>query len=180
MAPLLDQHGAATSISSRRFSAACLMLKYPGLVPYVRIGLERESPLDEINDLRDNWWYAGDLSVEASAEDAFYSPPSGHKEVANVSPPSFLGTAQLRAAQEETKFLRALPAAATYLGKITTEFAKMHPEDPRIPEALHLTVKASRYGCRDDRSSLYSKKAFTLLHKNYPQSDWTKKTPYWY
>jgi len=32
----------------------------------------------------------------------------------------------------------------------------------------------------DDNSSSFSQQAFQFLHKNYPKSPWTKKTPYWY
>jgi hypothetical protein len=27
------------------------------------------------------------------------------------------------------------------------------PNDPRVPEALHLAVRATRYGCTDDETS---------------------------
>ena len=59
-------------------------------------------------------------------------------------------------------------------------FAKTHPEDSRVPEALHLTVRATRHGCTDKESGSYSKQAFQLLHKQYPKSEWAKRTPYWF
>jgi hypothetical protein len=41
-------------------------------------------------------------------------------------------------------------------------------------------VRASRYGCTESTGENYSKQAFELLHKRYPESQWTKKTPYWF
>ncbi|PCH62403.1 MAG: hypothetical protein COC19_02900 [SAR86 cluster bacterium] len=47
--------------------------------------------------------------------------------------------------------------------------------------ALHLAVKSTRYGCnRSGPHSEYSKKAFTILHKDYANSPWTQRTPYWF
>jgi len=49
-----------------------------------------------------------------------------------------------------------------------------------VPEALHLVVRAWRYGCAETTGENYSKQAFELLHKRYPESVWTKQTPYWF
>jgi TolA-binding protein len=59
-------------------------------------------------------------------------------------------------------------------------FARAHPDDPRVPEALHLAVRSTRLGCTDDQNTKHSKAAFQLLHRNYPRSDWAAKTKYWY
>jgi len=53
-------------------------------------------------------------------------------------------------------------------------------QDPRVPEALHLAVRSTRYGCTDDNTTKFSKQAFQLLHKNYPKSEWAAKTKYWF
>ena len=47
-------------------------------------------------------------------------------------------------------------------------------------EALHRVVILSRYGCYGKTKTNYSKVAFEALHSRYPNSEWTKKTPYWY
>jgi outer membrane protein assembly factor BamD (BamD/ComL family) len=60
------------------------------------------------------------------------------------------------------------------------QWANSHPADPRVPEALHLAVKTTRYGCTDKDSARWSKAAFDVLHNKYPNSPWTKKTPYWF
>lgn len=49
-----------------------------------------------------------------------------------------------------------------------------------MPEALALSVRATRFGPGDADTTTWSKTAFTLLHQRYPKSEWTKKTPYRY
>jgi hypothetical protein len=41
-------------------------------------------------------------------------------------------------------------------------------------------VRASRYGCNDDKTGDVSKRAFDLLHRRYRNTEWATKTPYWY
>jgi len=71
-----------------------------------------------------------------------------------------------------------MPPAPEYLADRTVEWVKNNPSDPRGPEALHLAVRAVRYGCGAKAGA--SKAAFQLLHAKYPNSEWAKKTKYWY
>lgn len=48
---------------------------------------------------------------------------------------------------------------------------KTHPDDPRVPETLHLVVRATRFGCAGNDTGKISKAAFELLLKKYPKSD---------
>ena len=70
--------------------------------------------------------------------------------------------------------------APDYLEPTVLAWAKAHPDDPRVPEALHLAVTAGHLSCSTGRTAEYSKQAFTMLHKSYPNSEWAKKTKYWY
>jgi hypothetical protein len=56
----------------------------------------------------------------------------------------------------------------------------LKPDDPRAPEVLHLAVRATRYGCTDNGTGSRSQAAFALLHRKYTNSEWAKKTPYWF
>ena len=77
--------------------------------------------------------------------------------------------------------LLAMGSSSQYLPKVIIAWAKTHPNDPRVPEALHFSSRVSRYACsRDSDNNNFSHEAFTLLHKNYPQSEWTQKTKYWF
>jgi len=178
MDPYLEAHGAP----ERQFAAAFLLLKNPGLHPSIRIGAERSAGVNEIDDFRDNWWYSGNLAIECLAWQAYHS--SWEEELKlkgdSVSPPPFLSAQELQTAESETAALKALPAAATYLGRIVTSYAGAHPGDPRIPEALHLVVRASRVGCTDDASSTFSRRAYQILHRRYAGSHWADITKHWY
>jgi outer membrane protein assembly factor BamD (BamD/ComL family) len=83
--------------------------------------------------------------------------------------------------------LAKLPGAPDLIGQRVLEWAKGHPADPDVPEALYLTVRATRYGnaktVQNPDNTSYSptsKAAFQLLHRNYPKSEWAAKTPYYY
>ncbi len=75
-------------------------------------------------------------------------------------------------------------SAQSFLAPIILDWAKAkaHPDDPLVPEALHRLVIVVRYGCRenDPVNGQISKAAFDLLHKRYPKSEWSAKTPYWF
>jgi hypothetical protein len=180
--PFADQYKSAPDAASRRFTAAFIFLKFPGMCPYVRIGVERSAHLDERDDLRDNWWYAGNPAIESTADNFGYERPA--KPFAggadSIWHPVFLTESEKETAIAQSRSLYDLPAAASYLARITTEWAAKHPKDERIPEALHRTVQLARVGCTDSLSHDICRKAFTILHKEYPESEWTQKTKFWY
>ena len=74
----------------------------------------------------------------------------------------------------------AAGVAPDYLCAQTLTWARSHPNDARVPEALHLAVRATRYGQGDEHTSSYSRKAFQLLHSSYSRSEWAAKTKYWF
>lgn len=93
----------------------------------------------------------------------------------------FPTAAERRASKTELeKFRAAGPWDATTLIREAVDWARKHPDDPRVPEALHRSVMASRYRCTDANTGEYSKQAFDVLHRQYPKSPWTERTPYWY
>jgi hypothetical protein len=163
---------SALLAGSPDFDRVITMLRSPGISPWVRAGYGRRiwnpSGLSgnvptRLESFRDNWWPA----VEAAA-------------AGSVHAPAFLSGDDRRKAAEEWKKLRALPPGANWLGAQTLAFAAAHPDDPRIPEALHLVVRASRYGPVDKDTGGFSKRAFDLLHRRYSNTEWARKTPYWY
>jgi hypothetical protein len=85
------------------------------------------------------------------------------------------------AAQQLNRIHGAGPAQA-FVAPAVMAWAAAHPADPEIPEAVHRVVEMTRYGCRGipEINGPISKAAFDLLHRKYPDSEWTKKTPYWF
>jgi hypothetical protein len=178
----LAEYTAAADKDHRQFAAAYLMLKYPGVRPYIETGFGRATAMEKIDDFRDNWW----CSLGAKDEGSYYRTnveiggPLKQLYVNEQPAASFLADPERAQAGEEWKKLAALPAAPDYLAEQVIAYAKAHADDPRAPEALHLVVRATRYGCTDERTGALSKQAYNLLQARYPNSAWAKQTKYWY
>ena len=183
----LRSYARAPNADAKRFAAVYLILRHPGLRPYVESGVSRTTALNRIDDYKDNWWCALDeilrtnisldnVAWKVQTRSTVQSSPAQPKAAA----PKFLSAEQIRLADAELARIMKIAAAPNYLGEHVIEWAQKHPADPRAAEALHLTVKATRFGCTDQRSGGISRAAFELLHRRFPQSEWTRKTPYWY
>jgi hypothetical protein len=156
----LDAYRGSPDTASRRFAGILLLLRFPGAQPSLHSGVGRLTRVDRIDDYRDNWWCASKADAGGL--------------------PAFLDAARQQTGREEKARLAALGTGPNWLSAQALEWAKAHPEDPSVPEALHLAVRTTRYGCTDEGTAKLSKAAFQLLHKNHPKSDWTKKTPHWF
>ena len=174
----LAAYQKATTPDARRFAAAYLSLKFPGLRPYVSAGVGRATPINEIDSYRDNWWCAEPpvplFGSQAEGEDG-----EGKSKPKPITPPEFLKTSQTRASKEFAA-LQALGTAPNYLCRIAIEWAEKNPNDPRAPEGLHLAVRSTRYGCTDKETGRWSKAAYDLLHRRYPNTIWARNTKYWF
>ena len=185
--PAIQEFLKAPSADEQHQAAIFILLRNPGLRPFVAPGLLREG-VARTDSYRDNWWCG--LSVTAGQ-------PGGPTEIDRVNPrpgdplftiypdravgsPRFLGEAGRAKAASELAALRATDTAPNYLVKETLAWAKARHDDPRVPEAFYLAVRATRYGCTDADSSTLSREAFDFLHKNYPDDSFTAKTKYWY
>jgi hypothetical protein len=177
LSDLLTSYQISTDPNEKKFAAIYAWLKTPGLEPVVDAGVGRDAPLYEQDQYRDNWW-CGASFVPATAEE--------NREVIQFTattenaPPRFLSPQEIEKGANERKALNAFGAAPNYISKQVIEWANAHAADPRVPEALHLAVKSTRYGCSDKDTGRWSKAAFDLLHRKYPNSPWAKKTPYWF
>jgi hypothetical protein len=187
--PSFETYFSATTVEERSFAAVYAMLKSPGLRPFVDAGIGRDTPTDKLDNLRDNWWcsfapYSKDQPTTGSYP--YYpwrSVPSALKQTypdGKIPAPRFLTNQDSTMAAGEFESLTKLPPAPDWLGSETIAFASNHPDDLRVPEALHLVVRATRFGCTSEGTGKASKAAFDLLHQKYPESTWAKQTPYWF
>ena len=171
----LATYQSAATPEARRFAAAYLTLKFPGLRPYVTAGTGRTTELKEIDSYRDNYWCAEPPAAlktwQGDEEDKPKAPAS--------APPEFLKPSQALASRQAAA-LAALGTAPNYLCRIAIEWAEKNPTDARAPEALHLAVRSTRYGCTDKETGRWSKAAYDLLHHRYPNTTWAKNTKYWF
>lgn len=182
----LEAYRAEKSPEAGRFAAVFVMLKFPGMRPLVDTGVSRKTPLSKIDNYRDNWWCAPETDTEKS----FATTVDGRASVSGPlrmlypagepSTPAFLNVEQKTKGQQEWKRLRLMGVAPNYLAREVVGWGKQHPDDPRVPEALYLAVRSTRYGCTDKETGKLSKAAFEFLHARYPNSDWAKKTKFWF
>lgn len=80
----------------------------------------------------------------------------------------------------ERKQLFDLHSATGFIGLHAIDWAASHPADKDLPWLLHVAVASSRGGCVDADRSAISRKAWQVLHKRFPRSEWTAQTPYFY
>ena len=199
--PYLQQYSQAKNREERQFAAVLAILHFPGLRPYVDGPYPRLTAFQAIDNTRDNWW-CGDVGGDVMEVNftkqwrdnekmpyAFLHPGTGTSaapattdgqlagpKLPLVGYPAFLDAAGKKRADAEWRSLFALGSASRYLPRVVIAWGKKHPDDLRVPEALYLAIRAMRYGSSNELSHA----AFLLLHQNYPQSEWAKKSPFWY
>jgi len=190
----MQKYRTATG-DAKHFQAVWIVLRNPGMRPYVRPGLEnRDEPLAEMDGLRDNWWcpdVGARFAVQHKQPDAPPCEPRRGNTFFEACPqfvdpdpefpfPAWASATDPKAATEEWTKLSKVGAAPKYLGDQALAWAQQHPDDLRIAEALGQVVRATHLGCTTTETTAVSKAAFDLLHQRYPQSEWAKKTKYYY
>jgi hypothetical protein len=181
LAGLVQAYLEETTPSVRRFAAAFLLLRRPEARPYFGSGISRQTAPGKLDPYRDNWWCPVDIPIalDSRAHQDLGATPGVLQDSTKSIVPDFLTGATATEARHEFAELSSLHAAADFLGSIVFPYAVAHPDDPRIPEALHNLVRAEHYGCNDVNTWKVARKAFQMLHLRYPKSEWTKRTPSW-
>ncbi|MGA9587255.1 MAG: hypothetical protein WBQ95_18125 [Terracidiphilus sp.] len=180
LSPSLPKSIRDTAGSSIGFPADLAILRNPGTRPYLESGVPRVASFSYFDEFRNNWW----CKPWRDRQDSDQAKP-------NPLPiPAFMPSDELVRADAEYQRLQKLPDSVVVIGQRVVDYAKDHPDDPLVPEALALTVRAGHYACETwspnpsgDSKSAYtpiSKSAFELLHRNYPKSPWALKTRYYY
>jgi hypothetical protein len=159
-------------------------------------GLPRKTPgeIDKAHPNDGNWWCRLDVDAEQKAivKDTWYSA-TDWIEGANIE---FLHGWAAQAApllrlvdRKELDKLAAIQSGPKTLTDRTLAWAqqidwfdRLMDWDRDIPEALHLAVRTTRRACPSDRvpHGRYSQRAFAYLHRHYADSEWARRTKYWY
>ena len=186
LAPLLPKTLKITPQTATGFPAVLAILRNPGLRPIVEPGVSRLDSHASLDDFRDNWWCFPEPNSDPSATSN--SPDSSTPRHDQLPEPAIFTPEQKQLAASQYTQLQQTSIAPVLLGRRVLAYAKDHPSDPAVPEALALTVRATHFACGyfDDKSqpakdrTATSKAAFQMLHSRYPNSPWTAKTPYYY
>jgi len=169
-AKLIDAYLSAKTPEDKKFAAAFLMLQFSSADPNIGWGLINP---DTYGDEAGWWW--GDKPINHFSEE-----PSDTIGDIDDFRPDYLTTAQKTALKAELAKLGKTAAAPDYFANTVLAYARSHSSDERVPQALSLVVKSTRYGASDKVTSALSKQAFQVLHTKYKTSPWAKKTPYYY
>lgn len=160
---LYERYKKAATPQAKRDAALLVLANAPELVPRVsmdRTDLERGG----------SYW-------------SCYDRESGADGMGKTSP-AFLTADERAQAEKEKAQLLKLPRRTSYLIPLVIEWAKKNKADPEAPKALHFLVAATRNECgagaAKEGAPNYSKLAFEFLHKQYPKSEWTAQTRYYY
>jgi hypothetical protein len=182
MKALLTEYVSAANPANAKAVALYTLLKFPGTRPFVDASVGRLTPLNQRDIYRDNWWCGDVANTESSGEESESGTASTNS---GASKPDalqldFLTGAQSDAGKRERAQLSSLGSGPNYLAREAVEWANRMPNNPRIPEALHLAVMATRYSCADKETGPLSRAAWQLLHGRYKNTAWARKTPYWF
>ncbi len=163
--PLRGYIGESTDVARDR-TALDILLWFPSLSPHV--------------SWCDTSWNEIASNREYSLSSWFYLWPAIPPPF-TAEPPEWLGPEEVSKLREELDALSG-PAKNVELHhcRETLRWADETPDDPRVPAALYRAVRATRYARSSDAVEECSRRAFTILHRRYPASKWTKKTRYWY
>lgn len=94
--------------------------------------------------------------------------------------PSFVTDDERRVVERELDAIEAVGNATTYLATAVLEWARQSPNDPDVAEALSRIVHGWRRACTEPADADLSRRSFQTLHRQFPKSEWAKRTPYWY
>ncbi len=193
---LMATYRSAPAGPAKRFALACLILSNCGMSPYLEPGIGRRP--DDIHDwdcFNENFWLplpppkktsatAGKDSADAAASSLYtFQGTNRIDKIMRVYSKPVLQNAlspadKKQLADEQTTLFKNHPSY--FLGEPILDSAKSHPRDARAPSMLYSLVRLPKWSSRSDVGTKYSKAAFQLLHKQYPDSSWAQKADYWY
>lgn len=183
--PSLRQFSAATTHLEKRFVSALILLRFPGWHPFVGAGPPRMKPANRLHPLRFNWWCGSDKGLYF-LYDHYRVWLDRSRTRSRVSllfestEPDFPDDSQRQEGRQQWRQVLQAGTASNLLARRVLDQVALDSADPRLAEALHLVVKATRYGCPDVLTSEYSRQAYQRLHRLFPNSRWARMTPYWY
>ena len=170
---------AATDEAARARIAVLTLLGTPGLS--INVGgrdddetYAYDMPASEFgHTFPRNWW--------CKVEDGAGQGAATLIVTGGVPFPTFITDAERRATATELESLKATGTPREYLAAAAIDWARQRRTDPEAAQALALAIEGWRWSsCDDNKKSDLPRRAFALLHRQYPDSEWAKQTKYWY
>lgn len=171
MADVLRVFLEAKTGQQRSNAALFALLRFPHLTPFVVTGVPEFGKEEDSDYYFETAWWCPLSNVDYDDD--------GNEVAKTVSSPQFLTAAMLSVAARERRTLNEIGSAKSFLGRRVLEWSRQSPDDPRIPEALFIALKANegyKYGCESwERDEQILAEADSLLHERYSGSVWTTK-----
>ncbi len=179
----LERYLTAAGADDRHRAAVYLLARTPGLRADVPGGEDERSyeaaeparKLDYVFHV--NWWCGSEITRFPDTAWMEWLYPQ------RVVPyPEFLSNAERAAVDREVTALVGIGPARAYLAAEAIKWAKAKPDDLNAAETLARIVDGWRRSCADAEPPRWelSREAFQTLHRLFPQSEWAKRTRYWY
>ncbi|MBP9867144.1 MAG: hypothetical protein KBC41_03665 [Candidatus Pacebacteria bacterium] len=194
----LREYMNAKNAEDKKFTSALFMLKYPGAglwfyddavvkVPYQTLSTAMMwednlvTSYKTVSNYDYNRWDYCQPYKYVEDSNSYETVSTDFREYGyDISfMETLLSKNEIASAITQSKFMYVVPP--NYFAEVVLSYAKAHPKDARVPEALSLATKMTKYStCKNDDTSGYSKKMFKLLHDKYPNSIWAKQTTVYY
>jgi hypothetical protein len=177
----LDRYLAAPTDSDRRRAGILTLLRTPGLSINVP-GMDTDNSYDAPEPTRTvghafarNWW-CGPATGRAVDGGALLFGEGSDRPF-----PPFVTPQDRDVVAREREALQQAGDGRTFLITAVLTWASEQPQDADVPEALARSIEGWRWSpCTYGEKSPLPQRAFTTLHRRYPDSAWTGRTPYWY
>jgi hypothetical protein len=176
----LRRYIAATDETARARLGVLTLLRTPGLS--INVGgrdddqsYPRDMPFRSFgHGFPRNWWCGVEDGPGDGAATLLVS--------GGVPFPTFITEAERRDTATEVDALQAAGIPRAYLASAAIEWAGQRRTDADAAEALALAIEGWRWSpcAYDAPKSDLPRRAFALLHRQFPDSEWAKKTKYWY
>ena len=197
LAPMLrtemDRYIGASTTEARHYGGVLTILRWPTFRNYVPLAEGsfgfpprfREPSQNLDLNVRKQWWCGFGPMRSWTVSGPYEETPVTRLpelvyQAARIPPPAVISVADRAQATREFDALAALGTAPNYLSAEAIAWAKARSKDADVAEALARAVASTRYGCSDKQTGAYSRQAFTILHRQYPGTEWAKRTPFWY
>jgi hypothetical protein len=173
MAPLVTEYLEAKNVPDREHAALYLLLKSPGLSPFLSSSLVQSAIDEDLDYYFESAWWCKPSETEYNSK--------GEEVRKTVTAAAFLDRQQIDTANHEYEKLVDVGNGNNYLGKQVLEWARSSPGDPRIAESLLIVFMANesyKYGCDGwSHDEEIQASAASLLHQRYPATPWTARLP---
>jgi len=187
----LEQYRMAANQSARHRAGILVLVRAPGMLGFVRT-LDNDvtyavlEPARRFNLSGSNpgGWWCWQEGRPAYPQPYPFPGVSDLRELlyggAAVPAPLFISADERQRAVAEKEAFRASGDARSFLAREAIAWARATPTDPLAAEALARVVDGWRHACGSEDGSDIVRRAFTVLHRQYPNSEWAKRTRYWY